>query len=81
MLTPPEVPGDVEPEDSNNNLEGPAIFALAISRTAIDQMLKSHGLCPTDEIRFTVAQELKKFAPLWLDDTIKMVASLILHSN
>jgi hypothetical protein len=78
----PGFPGDVEPDGmSELPVHHVPVFALTLSNIALDSLISENGLCPTNDIRLTIAQELKKFAPLWIVDTVHMVATRIKHSN
>lgn len=69
--------GDVEPDGE----AVPSFLSLTFSKDNLDELLVREGLCPTDEIRFTIAQELRKFIPLFLEDTVVRTAGLIKFSN
>jgi len=71
-----QVPGDVEPDGSADSM-----MKILITPDVLERLIVENGLCPTAEIRFTIAQEIRKFAPLFLQDTIERVAGLIKFSN
>lgn len=69
-------PGDVEPDGSVDSM-----MSIILPKDVLEKLIEDSGLYPTAEIRLTIAQELRKFAPLWLEDTVKRVAGLIKYSN
>lgn len=82
MSDSPSPPGDGMPE-SDGSPEMPSFveFVMTVTTPAMDAMLRDHGICPTNEVRHTVARELYKFAPLWLTDIVHQVARRVVHSN
>lgn len=71
-----QIPGNVEPDGSADTA-----MRIMIASDVLERLIVDNGLCPTAEIRLTIAQEIHKFAPIFVEDTISRVAGLIKYSN
>lgn len=54
---------------------------MSVTREPFDFLLRKHGLVPTDDLRFTVATELQRLTPFWLDESVQRYAQQLTSLN
>lgn len=54
---------------------------MEVTQEPFDWLLAKWGLTPTNDLRLTVATELQRLTPFWLDETIKQIAAKITGLN
>lgn len=67
------------PEQPNPDLR--LVFQMNVTQLPIDFLLSRHGLTPTEELRFTVAQTLNLQSSGWLDLVVKELAEKVARQN